>query len=964
MGRPLAACASIVALLAAIALAEDPRGEKPSLTAVVEQAVNQTANSPLPAGALLRLGMGRFVVTGQVFAAAFSPDGKMLAVAASPDRERPIAIRVFEAKSGRELRRLETSYPGGYPEPDSLVLAFTDDGRQLWWNDVFWDVESWRGERRAAAGGALAVAAGAPWGLFPGEERYEVKLVDLRTRSHERTIYVKTDRKIDSIPAASLPYLDAQRAAFSADGKMLAIAGGGRAVCVYSIPSGTVLRTFLLFKDPQLLGQIHSLAFSPDGRKLAVAGSGLGGVRLFDIESGKELRRSAGKHSEDEDAAAAKNRRSRNLQYNRSAYASQSVVRFSPDNKSLLVAWSIGSEIEVRDAATGTATATIAIEDLRAMDSLAFSPDGQVLVVGGQSDWGSGLRLVDWKTREETFPPCPPSGVVTRLTFSPDSSQLASGSSGVLASGSMGGEIQLWDARSGRLSLKLESNCASSLAYSPDGWALGAAGEGAYHLWATDSAADIVQRPDRIHIQWPPGTMCCSPPSEVQFAWGSLSPELSEIIASGGDGKIHIVSTAKGEEVRSFQTGPVAATAWSPDGRIIATSNTEAVTDMPAGLAVVNGAVVAAVGGPPTSALESIQVWDVATGKQIKQLESKVLAPVPSAYQGSRLVGFTQIVFAPDGQTLAARNGSGEVVVFDLTSGRQFFQFKCEGEAFCFAADGQTLFHFEHGAVQGIELASGRVCWKRLLPAAEVTPAPPDELDAAEAARQFNSTYYSRSPRAISAIAAAPDGRSLATAMASDNTIVVWSLLPDGAAALPAAKPLSDEELARLWKSLTDVDAEAATDAIWKLAAAGNRAVDFFRLHISIASRDPKATERISAAIANLDNDVPEVRHNASDELAAIGGDAEPLLRQALANKPSLEARVRIEHLLAKIEDPVQRFGGETLRRIRAILILERIGTRPAADLLATIAAGPPEARETKDAKATLERRRLLAKGR
>jgi hypothetical protein len=49
------------------------------------------------------------------------------------------------------------------------------------------------------------------------------------------------------------------------------------------------------------------------------------------------------------------------------------------------------------------------------------------------------------------------------------------------------------------------------------------------------------------------------------------------------------------------------------------------------------------------------------------------------------------------------------------------------------------------------------------------------------------------------------------------------------------------------------------------------------------------------------------------------------------------------------------------LRNIRAIMVLDRIGSPDAQAVLATLAAGAPGARETEEAKASLDRLRQRA---
>lgn len=84
-----------------------------------------------------------------------------------------------------------------------------------------------------------------------------------------------------------------------------------------------------------------------------------------------------------------------------------------------------------------------------------------------------------------------------------------------------------------------------------------------------------------------------------------------------------------------------------------------------------------------------------------------------------------------------------------------------------------------------------------------------------------------------------------------------------------------------------------------------------------------------------------------------MGSAVEPALREALAKATSAEARRRLEALLAVpgiVKSP------EALRRVRAIHVLEQIGSDAAREILMRLGKGAPAAYETLDAQLALER--------
>jgi hypothetical protein len=365
----------------------------------------------------------------------------------------------------------------------------------------------------------------------------------------------------------------------------------------------------------------------------------------------------------------------------------------------------------------------------------------------------------------------------------------------------------------------------------------------------------------------------------------------------------------------------------------------------------------AGLGGAPgiVSKKPRISLRDLATAQEISNLSFEKCT-------------IESLAFSPDGKTLA----SSPVRFWDLPTGQVLplvSTQKQEAIDLVFSRDGKTLASWESGVVRLWEVATRQMAWEFQAPKdrsfASVYFTSGGRVLALSHRRHYRDTsqedivrvwdvwqrkelYSAPQSNYPRCAALSSDGTILATD-SGDTSILLWKVpLQDNS----SSKVLKPPDLERLWADLAGEDVPVAYQAIRALVASPEQSVPFLKIHFQ-----PAPKTRISQLIADLDDDRFNIREAASRELALLGEDAEPALRQAAASD-SLEVRQRAQRLLQHLGSraKAKQLSPDERRLIRTAQVLEQIGNKDAIELLQELVRGAPEAQLTQEAKASLER--------
>jgi eukaryotic-like serine/threonine-protein kinase len=583
--------------------------------------------------------------------------------------------------------------------------------------------------------------------------------------------------------------------AFSPDGAYLASAGHDRAVCLWDMQTGRLVRTLLGHADV-----VYGLAYNSDGSRLATA-SWDGTIKVWNTADGRERFTCRG-HGE-------------------------AVLRvvFSPDDR-LLVSLS-SHAVKVWGAADGTELRTLGSvgglnryglaispngkhvavsthdpavtiwdvmtgEELQVFQghtsvvkNVAFSPDGKWVASGAgdiaRSELGE-VKVWEWETGHELFQLRGHTDPIYGVAFSPDGRRLVSAS--------QDHTVKIWDLNNGQeaLTLRAFADTVRAVAFSPNGSHLATACvDGSITIW--DATPWDNEKPPYLlrtlngheatvfrAAFYPDGRrLAALSDNEIIRTWNvhtghedkerrlSVTPQIfsftlnadaSLLATATTDGTVWLFDPNTGQAERTFETsfpGPVKSLAFSSDGRRLAVAywdRTIRVWDVPAARIAltlhghkdaVTGVAFSADGEwlASSSYDQTVCIWDAESGRLVHTLRGHT----------SRVLG---VAFSSDGRLLASASNDTTVRLWNPATGQELRTLRGHASgvySVAFSPDGSCL-------------ASASNDWSVKL------------WNASNGSEMYTLRGHTNR---VHSVVFSPDGRRLASA-SSDQTVKIWEV--------------------------------------------------------------------------------------------------------------------------------------------------------------------------------------------
>lgn len=575
-------------------------------------------------------------VGGPTLAAAASPDGRRLAVAAGS------GVAVTDRATGRVLYTL-----AGHADLVAAV-AYAPDGRTIATGSHDGTARLWR----AADGTCVGVLRGhESWVLGAA---FSPDGTALATAGYDRTVRVwdvAAARPTRTLAGAAA---GVRCVAYSPDGRVVAAAGADAVVRTWDAATGAPGKAFAGHA-----GAVRGLAFAPGG-KLLTSGGEDRTVRFWDVAAGHE----AGPPVATPAAVTA--------------------VAYSPGGRVLLAGTATGRVLNVDPAARrvqGPLGAVVSIDGgaVRvtahpdAVTAVLFSSPGGPAAVSVSQD-GTALG---WPP---AGPPAPPA--LTYDHTAAVASVAVSADGRTLAAGARDGGIRVWDAATGQTLRTLTGHLGVvvSLAFSPDGGRLVSAAEDeTVRVW--DVLTGQVVR-----------TLTQTRP----LVRAVLAPDgRSVALACAGLPTVGVWSLETGKLLRKV-TAPAAVTAvaYHPDGTVLATGTADGrvsvwdtrtgeerhrspVRDEPCRVDRIQfaadgrtAALVLNAEGPDAEPVHEVVFWSPADGA-VRDDRPRLAHAGPVA----------DAAFTPDGAGVVTAGHDGRVYLWDAATGRPTAQLRGHADA-------------------------------------------------------------------------------------------------------------------------------------------------------------------------------------------------------------------------------------------------------------------------------------------